>query len=85
MGFWVMAEGIIEIVSSIEYKRIGIPTWWLTLILGILGIIFGLLLVGNFGLSAAYMVILIATYCFMAGIVLITLFFSLNNVDSSQL
>lgn len=81
IGFWVLVQGIIDIATSFDLKKFGLSTWWLTLISGILGIIFGIMLLGNFGLAVIYVTVLISIYFFAAGISLITMFFSLSNLQ----
>lgn len=40
--FWLIFYGISAISFSFSLKKLGVPSWWLTLIIGILGLIVGL-------------------------------------------
>ena len=81
IAFWVLIQGITEIATSFDLKNLGLPTWWLNLIIGILGVIFGFLLLGNFNLASAYITVLTASYLFIMGIGLITMFFTISNIQ----
>lgn len=50
-SIWVMAEGVIAIVKSFDYKQVGYKFWWGSLILGLAGAILGFL--GLFNIQAA--------------------------------
>ena len=40
-ALWVLVEGIIIAVQSFDYKKVGFPSWWVILILGIAGAVLG--------------------------------------------
>lgn len=79
IGFWVLFNGIIEIAAAIDFKHLEVKRWWLTLITGILGIVFGFLLINSQLLSAIYLTSLVAMYLFISGISFISTFFALSK------
>lgn len=79
IGFWVLVSGISQIAASIDFKKIGMDYWWVDLLSGILGVILGMMLIGDFGLSALYINMMISIYMFIFGIGFIITFFNLNK------
>jgi uncharacterized membrane protein HdeD (DUF308 family) len=51
-SMWIIFEGVMIAVQSFDYKKVGFPSWWLLLLLGIVGVVFGILGLRNLGLSA---------------------------------
>lgn len=52
-AWWVTIEGVIIAVNSFDYKRVGFPSWFVILLLGICGIVLGILGLKNPDVSAA--------------------------------
>lgn len=46
-AFWVLFEGIVVIVKSFDYKKVGYKAWWLILLLGVCGTVLGFAAVCN--------------------------------------
>lgn len=42
-AMWVLFEGVLIAVQSLDYKKVGFPNWWLILIFGIAGAALGVL------------------------------------------
>lgn len=81
ISFWVLMNATIQIVVSIDFRKIGVKNWWINLILGIIGTVFGIMLIGNFGLSATYISILVASYFIMFGLGFIATFFGIRRLE----
>lgn len=79
IGFWILFNGIIEIAAAIDFKKLDIKRWWLALITGIIGVVFGFLLINNPLFSAIYLNTIIALYLFISGISFISTFFVLSK------
>lgn len=47
LGFYIIIAGVFSIQISTESRRFGMNDWWMSLVFGIVGIIFGLLMVIN--------------------------------------
>lgn len=74
VSFWVMFSSIAEIAVSLDLRKVGIPTWWLGVLTGILGIVIGIKIVGNPLLSSIY----IGFYVVLYGITFISTFFGMT-------
>lgn len=79
IGFWVLFNAMVEIAIAIDLKQINFKRWWLSLLAGIIGLAFGILLIGNLGLAAIYFVSMISAYLLINGITFISLFFGLKD------
>lgn len=82
LGFWVLSNGVFQIAISIDFKKIGVKGWWLDLLSGILGIIVGIMLLGNFDLSMLYVTLLISGYALLLGISFIFTFFGIGKFNN---
>lgn len=80
IGFWVLFNAIVEVAISIDLKHAGFNRWWLSLILGLFGIIFGIMLVSDARLSTMYFTVLISAYLITNGITFISLFFGYSEL-----
>lgn len=52
-ALWVIIEGVVIIVNSFDYKRVGFPHWFVILLLGICGVVLGILGLKNPDVTAA--------------------------------
>lgn len=61
LTIWIIIAGIIRIISSFQFKKLGVTKWWLGFTIGIISLIVGVLLIRNytmaFALTSALMVI----------------------------
>lgn len=80
VGFWVLGNGIAEIASSIDLKMIGLNRWWLGLISGIIGVIFGFFLITNQGLSTIYISTMFSVFVIILGVNFISTFMALTKL-----
>ena len=51
-AMWVLFEGVMIAVQSFDYKKVHFPYWWVILLLGIVGAVFGVLGLKNPDVSA---------------------------------
>ena len=79
IGFWQIFHGINELVLSIDIKQLGFKRWWLGILAGIIGIIFGFMLINNLMLSTVYVSVSIGISMFMFGVTFISTFFSISD------
>lgn len=80
VGFWVLGNGIAEIASSIDLKMIGLSRWWLGLISGIIGVVFGFFLITNQGLSTIYISTMFSVFVIILGVNFISTFMALTKL-----
>jgi len=81
IGFWSIAAGVAEIIAAIRLRK-EIEGEWLLALAGLLSVIFGFFVVAAPGAGALGMVMVIAAYALVAGIVLIILGFKLRSFGS---
>lgn len=79
IGFWQLFQGVNELVLSIDIKRLGFKRWWLGIIAGIIGIIFGFMLINDLMLSTIYISVSLGVSMFMFGATFISTFFSISD------
>ncbi len=84
IAFWALLTGILEIVFSIaEWKYI--PGAWMILLTGIISVLLGGLILANVVAGAVLLVIIVAVYLVLFGLLLMLLGFSLKNIDVDKL
>lgn len=66
--FWLIFYGISAITFSFSLKRMGVASWWLTLVIGILGLLLGLSMSYSPLNSIEIITTLIGAYALVAGI-----------------
>ena len=79
VGFWFLFYAIINLVASFYLKEEGIRNWWVELVWGILGVLFGMLIVFNPFTGMMTIVWLLGTFFIMAGIFNIVMAFLLKE------
>ena len=52
-AMWVLIEGVLIAVQSFDYKQVGFTSWWVILLLGIIGAVLGVLGLRNPDVTAA--------------------------------
>jgi len=84
IAFWALLTGILELVFSIaEWKYL--PGAWMILINGIISVLLGGLILANVVAGAVLLVVIIAVYLVIFGLLLMLLGFSLKSVDVEKL
>jgi uncharacterized membrane protein HdeD (DUF308 family) len=78
IAFWAIFTGVFEIVAGIRLRRV-IANEWLLLVMGLLSALFGLLILFSPGAGALAIVLWIAVYAVMFGIVMLALAFRLRG------
>jgi len=84
IAFWSISSGVTEIIAAIRLRK-EIEGEWLLALAGLLSVIFGVFLVAAPGAGALGLLMVIAGYAFVAGIVLILLGFRLRALGSHGL
>lgn len=68
VGIGFMLAGAFRCYQSFQFKDLGLSTWWLMLVLGILTLIVGCILVFNPSVSGGYFTILVGSSFLVNGI-----------------
>ena len=84
IAFWSIASGIFEIIAAIRLRK-EIEGEWLLALAGVISVLFGIFLVANPGAGALGLVLFIAGYAFVAGMVLIVLGLKLRSWGNKRL
>ena len=67
-ALWVIIEGISVVVLSFDYKKVGFPSWWALLLLGLVGIVLGFLGLKNMEATAVTLSVLIGIAVILFGV-----------------
>lgn len=67
-ALWVIIEGISVVVLSFDYKKVGFPSWWALLLLGLVGIVLGFLGLKNMEATAVTLSALIGIAVILFGV-----------------
>jgi len=84
IAFWALLTGILELVFSIAQWKY-IPGAWMILIAGILSVLLGGLILANIVAGAVLLVVIVAVYLVIFGLLLMLLGFSLKSLDVDKL
>lgn len=71
-GVYVLIDGLFALIASFATHG-GLARWWLLLVEGILGIILGVIFLAHPAFTAAFLIILIAIWAIVTGIIEIVL------------
>jgi uncharacterized membrane protein HdeD (DUF308 family) len=84
IAFWALFTGVLELVFAIaEWKYL--PGAWMILVNGIISVLLGGLILANVVAGTVLLVIIIAIYLVIFGLLLMLLGFSLKGVDLEKL
>ena len=84
IAIWALVTGILQLIFSIaEWKYL--PGAWIILVSGLISILLGGLIFANIAAGMALLVILIAIYLILFGVLLMILGFSLKNIKVETL
>lgn len=84
IAFWALLTGILELVFSIAQWKY-IPGAWMILVTGIISVLLGGLILANIVAGAVLLVVIVAVYLVIFGLLLMLLGFSLKNLDIDKL
>lgn len=84
IAFWALLTGILELVFSIAQWKY-IPGAWMILVTGIISVLLGGLILANVVAGAVLLVVIVAVYLVIFGLLLMLLGFSLKNLDVDKL
>jgi uncharacterized membrane protein HdeD (DUF308 family) len=84
IAFWALFTGLMEIIFAIgQWKHI--PDAWLILLNGVVSVVLGTLIMVNVAAGAVLIVMMIAIYLVIFGVLLIAMGFSLKGADIDKL
>ncbi len=84
IAFWALFTGVLELVFAIaEWKYL--PGAWMILVNGIISVVLGGLILANVVAGTVLLVVIIAIYLVIFGLLLMLLGFSLKSVDVEKL
>jgi uncharacterized membrane protein HdeD (DUF308 family) len=79
IAIWAIVTGILEIIAAVKLRK-EIEGEWLLGLAGLIGVIFGILLIAHPGAGALAVLWLIAAYSLIFGLLLIILAFRVRNL-----
>lgn len=80
-AIWVMIEGFVIAVQSFDYKKVGFPSWWGLLVLGIAGAVLGFFGLRNLDITARTLSILIGLGIIFNGLAYILAVAGVNRFE----
>ena len=84
LGFYIIMAGIFSIQMSTEFRRFGFSNWWMSLLLGIVGVVLGSFMIADpFG-GAATLMAYIGVSLVITGIQSIYTIFCLSKAFQSE-
>jgi len=83
IAWWALFGGVIQVVHSFELRAF-YPNWWVLLLSGLVGIIFGIAALRNYpGLSLAFAVVWVAWWLLISGVFALYLAFAERRMGLS--
>ncbi len=71
IAWWALFGGVVQLVHAFQLRGV-LPQWWVPLLSGVIGIVFGVAALYNYpGLSLAFAVIWVAWWLILSGLVAI--------------
>ena len=80
-AIWVIIEGIIIAVQSLDYRKVGFPQWWALLILGVCGAVLGFFGLRNLGVTAGVLSTIIGLGIIANGLAYILAVVGINRFE----
>ena len=80
---WVLIEGVIIAVQSFDYKKVGFPSWWVIMLLGIGGAVLGIFGLRNPDVSAATLSTLIGIGIIVLGAAYLFALFGIKKFENT--
>ena len=81
IAIWAITTGTLDIVAAIRLRK-EIEGEWMLILSGLASVVFGVLLMAHPGAGALAVLWLIATYAFVAGVLLVLLAFRVRRLGS---
>jgi len=81
MGFWSIFSGISRVAMAIQLRKEITGEGWLALS-GVLGIVFGIIIISNPGIGVATFMYMVAFFALAIGILLVVLSFKVKNAKN---
>ena len=85
VGFWALFGGTLQIAGSFSLKSLGLKSWWLVLLGGILTVILGLIIIWNPIIASLVITIWIGLMLLLAGIFYIIVSLGLKRLAKELL
>jgi uncharacterized membrane protein HdeD (DUF308 family) len=83
-GAWALVDGVFDIVAALMHRTMG-RSWWLTILEGVVGIVAGLLALAFPDIAAASLILLIAAWSIVTGVIEIGLAIRLREQITGEL
>lgn len=83
LGFWQLFSGISLIAASIDMKKLRFPRWWLGIITGAFGTIFGYLLLKDNVIASIYVSLVVGINLIIYGLTYISTFLGIKKNSSN--
>lgn len=83
-GAWALVDGVFDIVAAIQHRTMD-RSWWLTILEGVVGIIAGVLALAFPTIAAASLLIIIAAWSIVTGVIEIVLAIRLREQITGEL
>ncbi len=81
IGFWQLFSGISSLAAAIDLKRAGLARWWVGIVTGTIGIIFGYVLIRNMEIATMYMSAIVAVNMVVYGSSYIMTYAGIDGMD----
>ena len=83
-GAWALVDGAFDIVAALQHRTMD-RSWWLTILEGIVGIVAGLLALAFPGIAASALLVLIAAWSIVTGVIEVALAIRLREQITGEL
>jgi uncharacterized membrane protein HdeD (DUF308 family) len=83
-GAWALVDGVFDIVAALQHRTMD-RSWWLTILEGIVGIVAGVLALAFPEIAAASLLLLIAAWSIVTGVIEVVLAIRLREQITGEL
>ena len=83
-GAWALVDGVFDIVAALQHRTMD-RSWWLTILEGVVGIIAGVLALAFPDIAAASLLLLIAAWSIVTGVIEVILAIRLREQITGEL